>query len=476
MPRTPLPTLSARLRHAASVAVAGVLTLAALSAVGPAAQAGSGASASASASPRTPAAREGNVVTPGDFTGYGFDQCHAPDQKEMNAWLQNSPFLSVGIYISGKSRACRDQPNLTPTWISTQLRNGWRLLPITLGPQASCQPRFPRYSDDVKINPKPGKVGRYALAKQQGMDEAVSAVAAAKALGIVEKSTLWYDLEGYDNSNTDCRESALTFLSGWTQKLHELGYVSGVYSSAGSGIAALDAARVNRPDRFTLPDAIWVARWDGIANTSTSYIREDGWRPGGRVKQYMGGHDETWGGVRINIDRNFLDLGRGSVAEPETHCGGVNVSLWEYPLLRPPTDTYRPPAAQMKALQCLLREQGFYDGPTGGNYNPKLVKAMNAWQTKHQVAVTSSWFVRHWIMLLASGPREVLKVGSAGPVVRRVQRALNAAALTKPIKATGVFDAATSNAVRAYQQKTGTPVNGVVAYPTWGKLEAGASS
>ena len=65
---------------------------------------------------------------------------------------------------------------------------------------------------------------------------------------------------------------------------------------------------------FTLPDQIWIARWDGKANTSTSYIRDDGWLPGGRMKQYQGGHNETWGGVTINIDRNYLDLGSGPAA------------------------------------------------------------------------------------------------------------------------------------------------------------------
>ena len=65
-----------------------------------------------------------NRVTPGDFTGYGFDQCLAPTQAKMDAWMENSPFTAVGIYISGASRACRSQPNLTTTWISTQLREG----------------------------------------------------------------------------------------------------------------------------------------------------------------------------------------------------------------------------------------------------------------------------------------------------------------------------------------------------------------
>ena len=189
-----------------------------------------------------------NPVTPGNFTGLGFDQCHAPEQSKMDAWLAASPYRAVGIYISGASRGCRDQPNLTPTWISTQLTNGWRLLPITLGPQASCNPSVPalrqRPGDQHASSTQPGS---YAKAFQQGTAEASTAVAAAQALGIVPGSTLWYDLEGYDVTNTACRESSLWFLSAWTQQLHALGYVSGVYSSAGSGIKSLDDARVLRP-------------------------------------------------------------------------------------------------------------------------------------------------------------------------------------------------------------------------------------
>jgi hypothetical protein len=238
-----------------------------------------------------------NPVTPGNFTGYGFDQCLAPTQQAMNAWLHHSPFLAVGIYISGRSRACRDQPNLTPAWISTQLARGWRLLPITLGPQASCSTRFPRYGDDPTISPRPGTAGRYGKARRQAWAEATTTVTEAKRLGIAAGSTLWYDLEAFDVDNRHCRESALAFLSAWTSKVRQLGYKSGVYSSAGSGILMLDDARVNRPEAVVLPDMIWVARWDGVANTSTSYIREEGWRPGARVKQYQGGHDEKWGGA-----------------------------------------------------------------------------------------------------------------------------------------------------------------------------------
>ena len=250
-------------------------------------------------------------MTPGNFTGYGFDQCLAPTQKAMDAWLTSSPFWAVGIYISGNSRACRNQPNLTPTWVSTQLANGWRLLPITLGPQAYCNPRYPKYNDDPVI--KKSSMSGYAAAKAQGVTEADKTVAAAQALGLAPGSTLWYDLEAFDITNTGCRVSAMRFLSGWTEQLRARGFVSGVYSSGASGIKAIDNARVSDP-AFTEPDMIWVADWNGKATVDSAWLREGAWLPGRRMHQYRGGHDEVHGGVRINIDSNFLDVGRGSVA------------------------------------------------------------------------------------------------------------------------------------------------------------------
>ena len=123
--------------------------------------------------------RQVALATPGDFTGYGFDQCLAPTQSAMDRWWRKSPFSAVGIYISGDSRACRSQPNLSPTWVAAQVARGWRLLPIALGPQASCQPRFPRYKDDFKISNKPAN--GYAVAAGQGAAEADKNAADAMA-------------------------------------------------------------------------------------------------------------------------------------------------------------------------------------------------------------------------------------------------------------------------------------------------------
>ncbi len=444
-------------------------TLLAITLLGPSADV-AGADAPAA---EAPAAAARNPVTPGIFRGYGFDQCLAPTQAKMNRWLQHSPFLAVGIYISGDSRACRYQPNLTPKWISTQLHKGWRLLPITLGPQASCQPRFPRYRDDFKISPAPGGANRYPTARKMGVAEASKTVRAARALGIVEGSTLWYDLEGFDVTNRHCRESALAFLSTWTRQLHELNYVSGVYSSAGSGIKALDDARVNRPNAFKLPDRIWIARWDGVANTSTSYIREDGWRPGRRVKQYQGGHDEVWGGVRINIDRNWLDLGNTSKAPPETHCNGVNVNFRQYQALHPPAGGPPSPPAKVRALQCLLKEKGLYGGKLSGIFNKATIAAVRAFQTARGFKPSNNWSRRDWIALHTHGASPVLKVGSMGGFVRRVQRALNAANPANRLKVSGVYDGRTSIAMRAYQRKLGLGRSGVTNFVTWSRLKVG---
>jgi hypothetical protein len=411
-------------------------------------------------------AQAANKATPRHFTGYGFDQCLAPSQSAMDAWLTSSPFWAVGIYISGDSRACRSQPNLTPSWISTQLRNGWRLLPITLGPQASCNARFPRYGDDERINPS--TANNYAAARGQGRREAVDAMATAGRLGIVPGSTLWYDMEAYDLGHTTCRESALHFTSAWTKKLHANGYVSGVYSSAASGIRALDDARVNRPGTFALPDQIWIARWDEVANTSTSYLRSDGWLPGGRMKQYRGDHYETHGGVTINIDSNWLDLGKGSVAPAEpTHCGGVRLNHKSYPDLG--TGDAHP---KVSAAQCLLTQRGYYSGPISGVMDTATGNAVKAFRAAHGFAAGRYVGSGVWTALHTRGAPKLLKFGSAAERVRRLQRALNSAD-AEQLTVTGTFEGATAAAVRRYQARVRLPQTGVVTTKMWTLLQAG---
>ena len=412
------------------------------------------------------AASAANPATPGSFTGYGFDQCTAPSQSAMNAWLRSSPFWAVGIYISGDSRGCRSQPNLTATWVRTQLANGWRLLPITMGPQASCNPRFPRYGTDKRISSS--SANTYAAARKQGRAEAGKTVSAAKALGIVPGSTLWYDLESYDIRITSCRESALWFLSAWTARLHALGYVSGVYSSAATGMKALDDARANRSGTFHLPDQIWVATWDGHANTSTGYLRSDGWMPHKRVKQYAGPQRFTYGGVTIDIDRDWVDLGRGSTAPAERdHCGGVRISFRTYPKLTPSST-----GSRVTALQCLLTSRGTYSGPLDGTMNSATQSALVAYKNALGLSKQPTAGEHVWTSLHSQGRTKLIKYGAASHLVRRLQRSLNSAA-NERLPVTGVFASQTTAAVKRYQSRNGLRATGVVTDAMWTKLRKG---
>jgi hypothetical protein len=417
----------------------------------------------------TPAADSvtANVATPGAFRGFGFDQCDAPSQHSMNVWLRQSPYLAAGIYISGNSRGCKTQANLTPDWVTKQLANGWKLIPITVGPQAPCNPRFPRYGTDPVINPKAGTTSRFTLARAQGRAEAVDAVGAAQALGIVPGSTLYYDIEAFNAGIANCRDASMAFLSGWTHKLHMKGYLSGVYSSAGSGIWMLDQARIAGGTTYQLPDQIWIARWDGVADTSTSYIANDGWRPGARMKQYIGGHTESWGGVSINVDRDFLALGQPS-APAETHCGGTTVDFPNYPKLRSGAA-----ADLVTALQCLLSEQQVYAGQLTGQLDQATVAAMNQWQSTHAFPVQPSWSRRNWMSLLASTTEPVVKFGSTGAAVMALQRTLNAAHWATNLAITGIFNHKTDVALRSWQIANQRIAGGVANPSTWKALASG---
>jgi peptidoglycan hydrolase-like protein with peptidoglycan-binding domain len=75
--------------------------------------------------------------------------------------------------------------------------------------------------------------------------------------------------------------------------------------------------------------------------------------------------------------------------------------------------------------------------------------------------------------LVADGPRPVLKLGSAGPEVRRVQRALNAASGTAQVVITGVFNTKTQSELRAWQDTAGLEVNGIANGATWKAFAAG---
>ncbi len=235
--------------------------------------------------PRRATASAGSAV----FTGLGFDACTAPSSRSMTAW-GSSPYRAVGVYIGGANRAC-SQPNLTAGWVAAQTEADWHLIPTYVGlqaPTSSC-------SSCAKLTS--------SQATAQGTAAAIDAVEEAGAVAMGPGSPIYFDMESYSQTSS-ATAATLAFLEAWTKKLHSLGYLSGVYSSSASGIEDL-AGQLG--SGYELPDQIWIANWNGEQNTADSVVPASAWTPHQRIHQYRGGHNETYGGVTINIDNNYVD-------------------------------------------------------------------------------------------------------------------------------------------------------------------------
>ncbi len=242
------------------------------------------------------------------FSGLAFDTCTAPSRATMLAWT-SSPYGAAGIYLGGVNRTCR-QPELSADWVSQVTGLGWRLLPIYKGPQPPCGAR-----------PRDQKIGQ-ATATAQGIAAADDARARADTLGLLPGSAFYNDIENYRTTDSACRAAVLGYLSAWTTRLHQYGYLSGVYVNLSSGAADLN--RSYRSVRYARPDAIWIARYDGRTSlTGWPGIGDDRWAVHQRAKQYLGNERETYGGATLSIDRDRLDAPVATVSYPHLVTGSA---------------------------------------------------------------------------------------------------------------------------------------------------------
>ncbi|HEX4213203.1 MAG TPA: DUF1906 domain-containing protein [Candidatus Dormibacteraeota bacterium] len=241
-------------------------------------------SATASAADPVPGTAVPATTTASVYTGGGFDTCSAPSQGNMQSWL-GSPYHAVGVYIGGTNAACLGG-NLNASWVSAVGGMGWHMIPIYVGLQAPCA----NQTGMTSINA--------SLAATQGTQNADDAVGDAGALGIGAGDPIFFDMEAYQSS---CAPTVLAFLTAWTQELHAKGYLSGVYSGVDTGVTFM------LKDASSFPDIIWFAQWDNTATTSNSEIPSTMFVNHQRMKQYQGGHNETYGGATINIDSDQCD-------------------------------------------------------------------------------------------------------------------------------------------------------------------------
>jgi len=245
---------------------------------------------------RASAGRAGasHAVQQSVFTGSGFDSCAAPGAGAMTKWLASS-YRAVGIYIGGVNRACA-QANLTPSWLTGIVSQGWHYFPIYPGLQSSCV----LASGDATIST--------AHAAAEGKAAADDAAAQAASLGIGRGTPLSFDMEAYAPA---CNSQVTTFLSAWDAELHVRGYSAGIYESF-TNIGAL----VSAAGSITEPDVIYYADWDGKATTRSPYMPANMWTNHARIHQYQGGHLETHGGATIDIDSDQLDVSLSGTVAP----------------------------------------------------------------------------------------------------------------------------------------------------------------
>ncbi len=224
----------------------------------------------------------------------GFDKCTAAPVSQMQTWWDTSPFYDSNIYISGRNRGC-SQTLLNAAWVNQVSAMGWGLIPTIVGYQSPCSvcTTCQKHSSDA------------TAAETQGRGEADIAITDANNLGLIQGTILYYDMERYDDlSGTGaCSTPTKAFLKGWTDRLKERGYISGVYGSPTNAVN--DWINIPLASRM---DAVWMARWNNVASVfGVAPLPDDVWTNHQRIHQYLGGHNETWGGVTFNIDSDISD-------------------------------------------------------------------------------------------------------------------------------------------------------------------------
>lgn len=233
----------------------------------------------------------------------GFDKCSLPTVQQMQTWWKESPYYTMNLYIGGNSLAC-DDPDLNPAWIYQVNQQGWTFILTWVGPQAPCT------SFKKRMDPDP------AVAREQGRANAEAAAEAAWRLGFFDNRVIYYDIEAYPNAPSECRATVASFLQGWVERLHELGLKAGIYGGACSSYVS-DWAENPSP-----PDNVWIAHWyaDEYDPHASVYgapcVSDTLWANHQRLKQYTGGHPETWGGLTFTIDSDVID-GQVNDFQPE---------------------------------------------------------------------------------------------------------------------------------------------------------------
>ena len=259
------------------------------------------------------------------YDGHGFDSCKndgsLPATSDMQTWYSNGPYGVWNLYLGGSSRAACG--TLTRAYLQQLAQQGWLFIPTWVGPQAPCNNLGTQMSFDPPT------------AYNQGVTEAFLARNVAKNLGLtlsdLSGTVIYYDIEYYLGDQA-CRDAVKAFISGWSGQLRATGDKAGVYG-APCGQSLSDFALIPN-----VPDLVWIAWWRyagydpsaSVLGFNNCGFGDSLWTNMQRLRQYAGGHDESWGGPTFNIDSDRI---HGSVSTVTDACtpGPGQVALFVYP-------------------------------------------------------------------------------------------------------------------------------------------------
>lgn len=223
------------------------------------------------------------------YTGNAFDVCSAPTEAQMAAWKANSPYDAIGINIGGANRQCA-QPNLTAQWVHDEAAAGWHFFLLYKGPQAPgtvCTTCTTMSTTDPN---------------DQAIQVATDAVDQAAALGFQPGTPIFYDLDGYADGGSNTT-TVLNFLTEWVVGLGE--YQAGVHGSMDSAVQDL-VANYQSQDYYT-PDYLDFASGNGVQSTADASIPTADWQYQQRINEYGIGQSQTYGGVTLTVDSDYMD-------------------------------------------------------------------------------------------------------------------------------------------------------------------------
>lgn len=332
---------------------------------------------------------QADTQAPGTYKGLGFDTCQAPSQAVMDAWRKKSPFRAIGIYISGNSRYCGDkyQPNLTKAWVEKNAKNGWRFLPIHVGYQSPC------FKNNPKSRVQKKKMSStVSKARTQASSDAKETIGRLKKFGFSTGSVSYLDLEWYSRTKS-CDAAVLAFISTWTDTLHKANYRSGVYSSGSAAIKLIDDS-ITSGKKFSRPDHIWNAWTNGKANTDTGpYMSSKRYTSHQRIHQYKNGDSVSYGGHKLTIDWDYLDVKATSTSTPSTETKSQRVARLAKGST--PTLKLRSKGSAVKRLQQALHATG-RKVPANGYYGYLTARAVRSYQKANGLQLKSSVTKQTW--------------------------------------------------------------------------------